>query len=160
MTETAKDKAEWIIGLMSGTSMDGIDAALVKTDGNRIDAYGPFEFTPFTDQERNLLRSVLGGQGDIDAASQLVTEKHAEAVLHICKTAQEQGVIPALVGFHGQTIDHKPEIGETWQIGDGAELARLTGLPVVWDFRSEDMRQGGQGAPLVPARSKPRAYLP
>ncbi|MBL8706185.1 MAG: anhydro-N-acetylmuramic acid kinase [Rhodospirillales bacterium] len=140
----------WSIGLMSGTSMDGVDAALLRTDGReRIEA-GPALTLPYDDTFRQKLRSVLGGKGDVRGVERELTLRHAEAVRALLSKA---GLAPAdveLVGFHGQTILHAPDRGKTWQIGDGALLAAETGIDVVCDFRSADVAAGGQGAPLVP----------
>src|ERR1700742_1414496 len=149
-----------VIGLMSGTSLDGVDAALIETDGE--DVVRPLASLTITyDAEtRAMLRAALeeargvaeGGSIPyaIRDAEQRLTEKHAEAVRALLKKA---GLAPdqvALIGFHGQTILHRPERHWTWQIGDGALLARLTGIDVVNDFRSADVKAGGQGAPLMP----------
>ena len=113
-----------------------------------------------TAQTRALLRAALEeargvAEGapvphSIREAERLLTEAHAEAVKALLDKA---GLVPAdvaLIGFHGQTILHRPERRWTWQIGDGALLARLTGIDVVNDFRSADVKAGGQGAPLMP----------
>jgi anhydro-N-acetylmuramic acid kinase len=139
----------WSIGLMSGTSMDGIDAALLRTDGReRIEA-GPALTLPYDDGFRQRLRAILGGKGDVRGVERDLTLRHAEAVKALLAKA---GLAPGqvgLVGFHGQTILHAPDRGKTWQIGDGALLAAETGIDVVCDFRSADVAAGGQGAPLV-----------
>ncbi len=144
------DELAWSIGLMSGTSMDGVDAALLRTDGGtRIEA-GPALTLAYDDGFRQRLRGVLGGKGAIRAVERELTLRHADAVRALLFKA---GLAPGqvgLLGFHGQTILHDPERGKTWQIGDGALLAAETGIDVVCDFRSADMAAGGQGAPLVP----------
>jgi len=144
------------IGLMSGTSLDGVDAAVVETDGERIGGFGRRVTLPYAPALRRDLRDLLdraqAGLSPDDpalrAAERRLTEVHAEAVAAL-------GGIADLIGFHGQTILHRPpraigEIGRTWQIGDADWLARRTGVRVVHDFRSADMVAGGQGAPLVP----------
>lgn len=139
------------IGLMSGTSLDGIDAALVRTDGRGRVEPGPFLTVPYEPAFRERLRATFGGRGPVEAAERELTELHARAVALLLA---EAGLAPGavdLVGFHGQTILHAPERRRTWQIGDGDLLARLTGIDVVNDFRSADVAAGGQGAPLVPA---------
>lgn len=139
-----------VVGLMSGTSMDGIDAALVRTDGAvRVEPVA-FVTIPYEDGFRARLRSCLGGKGPVEAVERELTEVHADAV---CRLLAEAGMAARdvdLIGFHGHTIHHAPEERHTWQIGDGAHLARLTGIAVVNDFRTADVRAGGQGAPLVP----------
>jgi anhydro-N-acetylmuramic acid kinase len=149
-----------VIGLMSGTSLDGIDAALVDTDGEGVAIPGPALTLPYDAKTRAMLRAaIIDAQGvaagapvpqSIREAERQVTEAHAEAVLALLKKSGLQARDVALIGFHGQTILHKPEQRWTWQIGDGALLARMTGIPVVNDFRSADVKAGGQGAPLVP----------
>lgn len=137
----------WALGLMSGTSMDGVDAALIETDGIVLSRVGPSLFLPYEEAFRERLRDVLGMA---DAPSDLVEEltlRHCQAVEAL---QGEAGVKAELIGFHGQTILHRPEIGQTVQIGDGKLLAQKTGIPVVGDFRSNDVALGGQGAPLVP----------
>lgn len=155
----------WAIGLMSGTSMDGIDAALIETDGEAVTAFGPALTVPFEGGFRHALRSVLGERGGeerIALVEKTLTEGHAEAVLHLMKASGMEQHDVAAVGFHGQTIAHRPDAGHTRQIGDGALLAEKVGVPVVFDFRTADVKAGGQGAPLVPifhaalARGLPR----
>ena len=133
------------LGLMSGTSMDGVDAAVVETDGVEIAGFGPSAFRPYAEAERALLRASLGrwpgdeGLGEVEA---LVRGAHAAAVAGIA------GV--EIVGFHGQTLAHEPRGRGTHQIGRGDWLARDSGRTVVWDFRTADVASGGEGAPLVP----------
>ncbi|WP_420825406.1 anhydro-N-acetylmuramic acid kinase [Phaeovibrio sulfidiphilus] len=140
------------LGLMSGTSLDGIDAAVIRTDGERVTGFGPSVTVPYSDRERARLRRWLGhcpgtSEPRETAANRLVTDLHIRAVTTFL---EQTGLRPDLVGFHGQTFYHAPERGITWQAGDGARLARETGLPVAWDFRTADVRAGGEGAPLVP----------
>ncbi len=137
-----------VIGLMSGTSLDGVDAAVIETDGVAVQGFGPALTLPYAPDLRARLRRLidLGEAADAgavaDAAARL-TRVHADAV-------EALGVAAALIGFHGQTILHAPARRLTWQIGDAALLARLTGTPVACDFRLADVAAGGQGAPLVP----------
>jgi anhydro-N-acetylmuramic acid kinase len=146
------------LGLMSGTSLDGIDVALIETDGERIARFGPVGYRAYAEGERDLLRRALAAAtgltertarpGVLGEAEALVTQAHAEAVEDFLRTQRlDRG---AVVGFHGQTVLHRPERRLTVQIGDGAALARRLGLPVVFDLRAADVAAGGQGAPLVP----------
>ncbi len=137
-----------VIGLMSGTSLDGIDAAFLATDGRGQLEPGPFLTLPYAPEFRQRLRGVLGGQGDVAGVERELTHLHAEAVMAL-REANALGPID-LVGFHGHTILHRPQERRTWQIGDGALLARLTGIDVINDFRSNDVAAGGEGAPLAP----------
>jgi anhydro-N-acetylmuramic acid kinase len=142
-----------VVGLMSGTSMDGIDAALLRTDGrDRVEALS-FLTIPYDDGIRARLRGCLGrtdGGEPVAEVERELTDAHADAVRRLLDQA---GVAPAdveLIGFHGHTIHHDPDRRMTRQIGDGARLAAATGIAVVNDFRSADVAAGGQGAPLVP----------
>lgn len=144
------DGLKTAIGLMSGTSLDGVDAALLRTDGMRVERTGVALELPYDTATRDLLRSVLGGRGDVPTASRLLTLRHAEAVAALLERAGLEAGQVDVVGFHGQTIVHRPQEHLTWQIGDGALLAELTGIDVVDDFRSRDIAAGGEGAPLVP----------
>jgi anhydro-N-acetylmuramic acid kinase len=140
------------IGLMSGTSLDGIDVAVLETDGEQDIWQGPSLTIPYSDDFRARLRGVLGGSADnatIGAVERDLTLLHAEAVETLIARHRVTGV--SLIGFHGHTILHRPELGQTHQIGDGALLADRLGICVVSDFRSADVAAGGQGAPLAPA---------
>jgi anhydro-N-acetylmuramic acid kinase len=145
---------------MSGTSLDGVDAALLETDGERIHRFGPTGYRPYTDIERELLRQALveGAKlsdrwkrpGILKEADDFVTRVHAETVENFIET---QGIGKAdigIVGFHGQTVLHRPAARLTVQIGSGEALAARLDLPVAYDFRAADVATGGQGAPLVP----------
>lgn len=141
------------IGLMSGTSLDGVDAAVIATDGTAVTGLGPSLTRPYDAATREAIRAVLGEPDDppaIAEAARALTLRHAEVVRDLldaaCLTAAEVDVL----GFHGQTINHAPERRHTRQIGDAALLARETGIRVVHDFRTADVQAGGQGAPLVP----------
>ena len=142
------------IGLMSGTSLDGVDAAWVETDGEAIARTGPALTLPYPPGLQRDLRRLLDLAPGLGPADPLLadcvrrlTERHAEAVAALRARTEE---VPDLLGFHGQTILHRPQQRRTWQVGDAALLARLTGLPVAHDFRSADVAAGGQGAPLAP----------
>jgi anhydro-N-acetylmuramic acid kinase len=140
------------LGLMSGTSLDGIDAAIIRTDGERVELTEHCLGVPYTDELRAKMRSCFGGKNKdaIPDIEREMTVAHADAVKELIKRSGFSPRQIDVIGFHGQTIQHRPEEGTTWQIGDGALLAQLTGINVVNDFRSADMRAGGQGAPLVP----------
>jgi anhydro-N-acetylmuramic acid kinase len=138
------------IGLMSGTSMDGVDAALIRSDGKARVEFGPRLTIPYGEALRRDLRMSLGKPAAPPALVEALTRAHAAAVERLLA---EHGIDRAgvdVVGFHGHTIRHRPQGGETIQIGDGPLLARLVGIDVVNDFRTPDVRAGGQGAPLVP----------
>ncbi len=141
------------LGLMSGTSVDGIDVALIETDGESVTAHGPSTTLAYDQPVRNLIRDAFGADAPnaaTRAAEQAVTERHVEAVQ---RWSNENGIALSsldVVGFHGQTITHRPERHFTWQIGDGAALASALGVKVVNDLRIADVEAGGQGAPLVP----------
>jgi anhydro-N-acetylmuramic acid kinase len=133
---------------------------LLETDGEGVARPGLGLTVPYQDETRALLRAALDearavAQGapvpqSIREAERRLTEVHAEAVKALLARAGIGASDVALIGFHGQTILHRPERHWTWQIGDGALLARLTGIDVINDFRSADVKAGGQGAPLMP----------
>ena len=133
---------------MSGTSLDGIDVAMVETDGGDRVTAGPSLSIPYLREFRERLRSLLGGIDPVAEIERELTMLHAEAVERFFD--QHPEIVIDIVGFHGHTILHSPADRRTWQIGDGARLARRLGLDVVADFRSEDVAAGGQGAPLAP----------
>lgn len=141
---------EWVIGLMSGTSADGVDAALIKTDGKKSVEVGPSLLLPYSDLERADILGLMKGQGDRAAIANALTLKHAEAVNLLIKQSGMAREDIKLIGFHGQTIRHAPHEGITEQIGNAPLLVAKTGISVVSDFRSRDVAEGGQGAPLVP----------
>ena len=153
----AGEAAVWAIGLMSGTSCDGIDAALIRTDGISIEDFGPTIEVAYDAAFRARLQSCFGGKGPVGAVERELTERHAEAVRRLLAEAQRKPSEIGIVGFHGQTIHHAPAQRQTVQIGDGALLAKLTGIDVVNDFRSADVSAGGQGAPLAPVYHLARA---
>lgn len=150
----------WAIGLMSGTSGDGVDAALIRADAERVHGFGPDLSLPYDPVFRTRLKATYGGKGPADeiaAVARDLTDRHAEAVKGLLAKAGLKHADIRVVGFHGQTIHHAPHERRTWQIGDGAALARATGIDVVNDFRSNDVAAGGQGAPLVPIFHKAMA---
>jgi anhydro-N-acetylmuramic acid kinase len=135
----------WVAGAMSGTSLDGVDAALLRTDGHDIVEFGSSHYRPYSRPERDVLRAALGhwpGEAGVAEAAEVVETAHA-AVLSRLNGAE-------LVGFHGQTLAHDPHGRGTHQAGCGQVLADVLALPVVWDFRSADVELGGEGAPLAP----------
>lgn len=138
------------VGLMSGTSLDGVDAALLSTDGERITGFGPALTLPYSPEFRSALRACLGQkpQPSWQATITALTERHAEAVATLLARAGLAAV--DVIGFHGQTVWHDPEHRETIQIGEAQHLADRLQVAVVADFRTADVHAGGQGAPLVP----------
>ncbi len=153
----------WIrtaIGLMSGTSLDGIDVALVRTDGEGTVERGPAMGVAYDPAFRKRLQAALETAkaigrrderpGDLAAVERELTLRHAGAVRAFL---DENGLTAAavdVIGFHGQTVLHRPDQALTVQLGDGALLAREAGIDVVYDMRANDMAEGGQGAPLIP----------
>ncbi|MGO4436215.1 anhydro-N-acetylmuramic acid kinase [Rhizobium sp. RAF56] len=149
------------IGLMSGTSMDGIDVALVRTDGLAQVERGPFLSVPYDAGFRARLKAGLVDARTIEDRSQRpgdlvllerdLTLLHAVAVRTFLHVNGLSAAEIDVIGFHGQTVLHRPDAGLTVQLGDGPLLAAETGIDVVYDMRANDMVHGGQGAPLVPA---------
>ncbi|WP_234052536.1 MULTISPECIES: anhydro-N-acetylmuramic acid kinase [unclassified Xanthobacter] len=149
-----------VVGLMSGTSMDGIDAALIETDGEHVFWLGPAVTVPYDAPTRALLERAMADARGVNArtdrpgalaeAERRITDLHAEAVRALLVPLRLTLSDIDLVGFHGQTVLHRPEARLTVQIGEGARLAALLGVPVMADFRAADVAAGGQGAPLVP----------
>jgi len=150
------------IGLMSGTSLDGVDAAVLRTDGERVVEAGPalhFPYTPGVKAsiQRAIRAALEGREGatEVGQAAVDVTDAHVAAVEGLIQRENLQRSSIDVIGFHGQTILHRPARssgvqGRTWQIGDGAQLAAQTKIDVVFDFRSADVAAGGEGAPLAP----------
>jgi anhydro-N-acetylmuramic acid kinase len=129
---------------MSGTSWDGVDAAILETDGTQIFGFGPSQYRAYAVDEQAILKAHLGlwQSDDCTAAAQVVEQAHLAVM------SSFEGV--DIAGFHGQTLAHDPGGRGTHQCGDGAKLASALGVPVAWDFRSNDVASGGQGAPLAP----------
>lgn len=152
------------IGLMSGTAMDGVDVALVETDGDARVTPGATRSFGYGSEDRALLRAALAEAttltdrlarpGVLAAAETMVTKRHGMAVEAFLAAEGLKRETIDVVGFHGQTVLHRPGEALTVQIGDGAALARTLKLPVVHDFRAADVAAGGQGAPLVPIYHK------
>jgi anhydro-N-acetylmuramic acid kinase len=147
------------VGLMSGTSLDGIDAALIETDGDGLVTPIAFHSVPYSDDTRARLRDAMARalgmdrpaeDPAIDMAAGEVTQLHADAVRALLKQVDLPCSGVGVIGFHGQTIAHRPDRGWTWQIGDGQALADDLNIVVVDDLRQADVAAGGQGAPLLP----------
>lgn len=149
------------IGLMSGTSMDGIDVALIETDGEGFVRRGPAAEYPYAAAFRQRLAASLEDAkairerddrpGSLAGIEREITALHGAAVKRFLSENRLDRAEIGVVGFHGQTVIHRPDQGYTVQIGDGPSLAKDIGIPVVYDMRANDMVHGGQGAPLVPA---------
>jgi len=142
---------------MSGTSLDGIDVALIRTDGENIVQRGPSQTYAYSDEQRNILRAALMEAKNLtkrdDRPSGLAKAETALADWHVEAVESFLKANPAtidVIGFHGQTVIHRPEIKLTVQLGDGKALARRLGVPVIYDMRAADVAAGGQGAPFVP----------
>ncbi|MGU3575253.1 anhydro-N-acetylmuramic acid kinase [Brucellaceae bacterium C25G] len=153
----------WAVGLMTGTVLDGnVDVALLKTDGETITEFGAYALKPYPQEIRDLLEETLaqarkwgfdGPEPEIfKTAEEALTRAQSAAVREL---VTESGLTMAdigVVGFHGQTVLHraptKERLGDTRQLGDGVLMSELLGTKVVYDFRTADMRAGGQGAPL------------
>ncbi len=137
-----------VVGAMSGTSMDGVDMAVIETDGMAVTGFGETRYRAYTPQERATIRESLGrwpGEAGVAEAARIVEDAHLDVLADIMGKTDI-----AAFGFHGQTLAHDPAGGRTHQAGDGARLASVSGVTTVWDFRSNDMALGGQGAPLAP----------
>jgi len=155
----------WFAGLMTGTVLDGrIDIAFLRTDGHRIDAFGPSGLVPYEDAVRDSLERALtaaktwnfeGSEPPVFAeAERLLTIAQADAMIRFAASHDMPLTEIAAIGFHGQTVLHRPprsgRPGRTRQLGDGRMMADHTGRPVVFDLRAADVAAGGQGAPLCP----------
>ena len=141
----SRHKAEWFSGCMSGTSADGVDAAAILTDGVDVLEFGPSRYRAYSPEEARVIKQAFGrwqGEPLVAEVESVVERAHAELL---------DGFLPgSTVGFHGQTLAHDPAAGKTHQAGNGQRLSSSVGRKVVWDFRSDDMAAGGQGAPLAP----------
>jgi anhydro-N-acetylmuramic acid kinase len=145
------------LGLMSGTSLDGVDAAIIETDGVDAIEHGPWMTLPYTSQERKILEEaveialekgpIASLSPQIFKADRVILETHAKAVNELLGL-YGRGV--DVVGLHGQTLLHRPTERLSWQLGDGAALCAKIGIDVISGFRQADIAAGGQGAPLVP----------
>jgi len=147
------------LGFMSGTSLDGVDAALIESDGEgHVRPLGFLSEAYTTEERATITRAVevalaMDSPADhpvIRTAEAMLTDRHAHLGRGLLATL---GIAPeqvSVAGFHGQTIAHRPDRGWTWQIGEGARLAEALGLPVIDQLRIADVAAGGQGAPLLP----------
>ena len=163
------------IGLMSGTSLDGIDVAYLETDGEHAVKRGPSATYSYDENQQAMLRQALREATEITQRGERpgilaeveksLTRWHADAVESFSAQHGLSDSNVDVIGFHGQTVLHKPEQGLTVQLGDGPALAKATKIPVVYDMRAADMAAGGQGAPLVPiyhaalATTHPSAFI-
>ena len=147
------------IGLMSGTSLDGIDAALIETDGEHHVRPIAFRSEPYSEQARRQLQEVTAlalsyerprRSPEIVSATEMLTRRHLLVIRQLLATAGVAIEAIDVIGFHGQTVAHRPDRGWTWQIGDGDAMAAALRVQVVADFRAADVAAGGQGAPLLP----------
>ncbi len=154
----------WAVGLMTGTVLDGnIDVALIKTDGERVESFGPYALMPYPPSIRTLLEETLAKARvwNFDGPEPVIFREAEEALTRAQSAAvrefvEAQGLTMAdigIVGFHGQTVLHrapqKGRLGDTRQLGDGELMHSILGTKVAYDFRSADIRAGGQGAPLA-----------
>ncbi|MFZ1991759.1 MAG: anhydro-N-acetylmuramic acid kinase [Alphaproteobacteria bacterium] len=146
------------LGLMSGTSCDGVDAAIISTDGETIASIGASYYRPYSDYERDKIKRSLKTARfwpahtsipeDIATVERMITAIHAEAVKALIEKSGLAGKVD-IIGFHGHTMLHRPDQHRTIQIGNAAALAKATGIDVVYDFRTADVTAGGHGAPLA-----------
>ena len=147
------------LGLMSGTSLDGIDAALIETDGVSIIDVGPFNTSPYPGGFRKRLADEVREAGEKNRLTtdevliRELTKLHIDAAQNLIDQVLPgtKWRSPDIVGFHGHTTLHRPGQRYTQQIGDPGLLASKLQIPVVANFRAVDVASGGQGAPLVPA---------
>ena len=151
------EKSQLFIGIMSGTSLDGVDAALVAFENGNCQLQDT-QFLAYPESLKTELLALHTPQhNELEAASVLgcrLAHLYADAVKQLLSKAKINAADISAIGCHGQTIRHRPELGFTLQIGNNALLAELTNISVIGDFRSRDIAAGGQGAPLVPAFHK------
>jgi len=155
-----------IIGLMSGTSCDGIDAAFIETDGESQIKLGGTHFLPYSKEfSEELVKLTKNNAHNLSQIESELTNLHAQAFTELLRKIKMGNNEIDYIGFHGHTIAHNPNAGITKQIGNIQQLAKLTGIKTVGDMRSNDVKNGGQGAPLVPiflkglTTSSNRTYL-
>lgn len=140
----------WTIGLMSGTSMDGIDAAMLRTDGQQVFEHGPALSFAYNEDFRNRFKAFLGQRSAPSEIIREFTDLNVAAVRELLKQSGLNSNDIHAVGFHGQTLFHDAPAGITVQVGDGAQLAHDLDIDVISDFRTADVAAGGQGAPFAP----------
>jgi anhydro-N-acetylmuramic acid kinase len=144
----------YYIGIMSGTSLDGVDVALVASQDGQFELVSN-HFSAYPEPIKQQLLALHQPQQNELEDTAIIGNKlallYADAVNTLLNQNQLNPQQVKAIGCHGQTIRHRPELGFTLQIGNNALLAELTGITVVGDFRSRDIAAGGQGAPLVPA---------
>lgn len=157
-----QDRPYIALGLMSGTSLDGIDAAFIETDGVNVLSFGPSLCVPYPDRKilEDTIKAALqwGFEGPppviFKTAQDFIDRAHMRIIRRICTQHPDWGQRLDVIGYHGQTVLHHPAkdgfMGQTLQLGDGHALAAEFGVPCVYDFRSADVEAGGQGAPLAP----------
>jgi anhydro-N-acetylmuramic acid kinase len=140
-----------VLGLMSGTSCDGIDIGLIKTDGLKTIEVGQAMTIPYSAAFRSKLKAVIDGDyKEIIMVEDELTRLHANAIDMWLENFKVSSKSIQVIGFHGHTIKHLPDQGMTYQIGNIPLLCALTKISVIGDFRRKDVALGGQGAPLVP----------
>ncbi|MDX1949383.1 MAG: anhydro-N-acetylmuramic acid kinase [Rickettsiales bacterium] len=147
------------IGLMSGTSADGVDASIISSDGEKVISFGQNYYLPYEYELKSKIHSLynLKEKADKNFIKQVeeeITYQHIKAVFELLELLDKDDVKPEIIGFHGHTIDHQPQRKFTWQIGDGNLLAKKTGINVIYNFRANDIANGGQGAPVIPIYHK------
>lgn len=165
MNSVAKEKTPfWVIGFMSGTSVDAVDAAMILTDGERLLEFGPVAERKYSAEERAAIMSATRAARDWNWQGRRPDEAFKEALVALGNAHEDAfraivdqcapGQSPVLAGVHGQTLLHRPpaseQMGATLQILDAPDLQRRFGIPMAYDFRSDDVAAGGQGAPLAP----------
>ncbi len=156
--------AQWCIGLMTGTVMDGnVDIALLKTDGETIEEFGPYTLASYPPETNQLIAEAMAAAQDWNFAEQepeifaraekALSEGQAHAISQFIAKNSISTQSISLIGFHGQTVLHRApkdgQKGATRQLGDGQIIADMLGIPVIYDFRTQDIEAGGQGAPLA-----------
>lgn len=147
-------RRRFYIGLMSGTSLDGVDAALARFEQHQADVLATFALPFEAELRASLLALNTPGADELHRAAtagNALARCYAAAVGGVLSRASTPAAEVAAIGCHGQTVRHRPDLGYSCQIGNAALLAELSGITVVSDFRSRDLAAGGQGAPLVPA---------
>lgn len=157
LAELRKKESLLVVGLISGTSVDGIDAVLARISGSPekpIIQQLAFQTYPYSAELRREILAVAGGDMRTPQAlcklDHAVGDAFAQAAQRLVRESKTKPEDIDLVGSHGQTIFHDPDLGATWQVGESTRISALLRCPVVSDFRRADMAAGGQGAPLVP----------